>query len=73
MLMRGGGVWELVLGYGRYKRLGQGIASMELSKVVFEVSLFYLSSFWIFIFQINICLGGRHNNREKMKAREESK
>lgn len=30
-------VWELVWGYGKYKCLGQGIALMELGKVIFEV------------------------------------
>ena len=34
-------VWELVWGYGRYKCLGQGIAMMELGKVVFGVSFIF--------------------------------
>lgn len=37
------GVLDLLFGGGRWKCLGQGIAYMELNKVLFEVSFFLLA------------------------------
>jgi len=47
-------VWELVWGYGKYKCLGQGIALIELGKVVFEVSLFR-KFFYLFLLREGRC------------------